>query len=68
MTQLNKKNANDETNIGTTPEKQKEVVLGGQTRAGANAEETVLSSFKQNLHKKMKISPEAFFRICDIEY
>ena len=64
---MNKKNANDETNFGT-PEKQKEVVLGVQTRAGANAEETALSTFKHNLYKKMNISPEAFFRICDIEY
>lgn len=42
--------------------------LGEQTKAGVNLEETVMLEFKAALYKTMKITPEAFFRICDIEY
>jgi hypothetical protein len=39
---LKNKNANDETMLVELPE----VKLGGQTKAGANSEETALSVFK----------------------
>lgn len=42
--------------------------LGQQLSAGANQEEMCMQEFKKKLEKVMKISPEAFYRICDIEY
>ena len=42
--------------------------IGQQLTPGANQEEMCIQEFKMKLNKVMKITPEAFYRICDIEY